>query len=1019
VTSTEPYANLLIHIRPWDEAGQCYPVDATLHDGGHFSGGELCLDRARLRAAELDPERYGLALFDALFSGPIRRAYDKATGYAEAQTGGRLRVRLWVDHGAAELHALAWERLHHVRQAIACPVAASAELPFSRYVGLERREPGPVTDWPVRVLFALSNPTDLSDYGLVPLDVEKEVTNLLEPLGDLRQVRGLRVTLMPGRTGLGVRNQVFQKKPGFSVHEGVTSLDNIIRLLTRDAGYHVLHFLGHGRFDRKSGTAALLLEDEGGRVQWARDQDIVAQLQSARPLPHLVFLAACESARRDPEDGNPFVGLAPRLVEAGVPAVVAMQDRVPVATARDLTRDFYRYLLEHGSVDLALNQARLLLFESDNTNWAVPVLFMRLREGRLFDVAGAQDDRVPFMVEGLLAGFVERPGEFGALIDTLLDEGHKEPVATAAKPVAITAALRGAGGYGKTTLAKALCHDGCIRRAFDGGIFWVTLGEKPDVVAGLTQLYAALTGERPGFVNEEDAASALTQAWGDRRCLLVIDDVWNQAHLRPFLRGGPRCTRLITTRNSETLPPGTHKIDVDAMQPGEAVVLLSAGLPASVVGQDGISSRLTELARRLGEWPLLLKLTNGALRERMDRAQTPHEALAWVNKALDRRGLTVFDARDAVARDQAVTRTLSVSLELLSADERARYGELVVFPEDVDIPLVTLQKLWGATGGLDGFDTEELCERLARLSLLLRFDLAARRIRLHDVVRAYLEREQGDRLPVMHGQLLDAYKVTHWDGLPADEPYLWDWLAYHLVGAGRGEELRALLLDFDWLQAKLEASGVAALLADYDFLPDGANLRLVQGAIRLSAHVLAEDGTQLAGQLTGRLLSFDGPDVQALLAQARGWKAFPWLRPLAPSLTPPGGALLRTLTGHTAGVRAVAVTPDGRRAVSASDDQTLKVWDLESGVELRTLTGHTAGVMAVAVTPDGRRAVSASSDQTLKVWDLESGAVIATFSGDGPLDACATAPDGGCSEDTLTIVTGGASGRVHFLRLED
>ena len=60
------------------------------------------------------------------------------------------------------------------------------------------------------------------------------------------------------------------------------------------------------------------------------------------------------------------------------------------------------------------------------------------------------------------------------------------------------------------------------------------------------------------------------------------------------------------------------------------------------------------------------------------------------------------------------------------------------------------------------------------------------------------------------------------------------------------------------------------------------------------------------------------------------------------------------------GVMAVAVTPDGRRAVSGSDDRTLKVWDLEQGALLATLEGHGDWVRAVAVTPDGRRAVSGS-----------------------------------------------------------
>jgi WD40 repeat protein len=80
-------------------------------------------------------------------------------------------------------------------------------------------------------------------------------------------------------------------------------------------------------------------------------------------------------------------------------------------------------------------------------------------------------------------------------------------------------------------------------------------------------------------------------------------------------------------------------------------------------------------------------------------------------------------------------------------------------------------------------------------------------------------------------------------------------------------------------------------------------------------------------------------------------------------------------------VNAVAVTPDGRRAISASEDRTLKVWDLSSGEAERTLAGHSGLVNAVAVTPDGRRAISASEDGTLKVWDLSSGEAERTLAG--------------------------------------
>ena len=77
----------------------------------------------------------------------------------------------------------------------------------------------------------------------------------------------------------------------------------------------------------------------------------------------------------------------------------------------------------------------------------------------------------------------------------------------------------------------------------------------------------------------------------------------------------------------------------------------------------------------------------------------------------------------------------------------------------------------------------------------------------------------------------------------------------------------------------------------------------------------------------------------------------------------------------------MAVTADGKLAVSASEDNTLKVWDLETGRALRTLEGHSDSVSGVAVTADGKRAVSASGDKTLKVWDLETGRALRTLEG--------------------------------------
>jgi len=230
-------------------------------------------------------------------------------------------------------------------------------------------------------------------------------------------------------------------------------------------------------------------------------------------------------------------------------------------------------------------------------------------------------------------------------------------------------------------------------------------------------------------------------------------------------------------------------------------------------------------------------------------------------------------------------------------------------------------------------------------------------------------------------------------------------LANHLAMVNRHADLITALWDYRFLEARVRRDGPQPLLGDFDLalkapsFPAAGTTReatvLLQGAIRLSAHVLSHDAGQLPSQLRGRLLGFDQLVFVDLLTQVDRETIVAWLRLKTASLTPPAGSLLRILEGHTDSVSSVSLSPDGRRAVSGSRDMTLRVWDVQTGACLRTLEGHTWTVISVSLTPDGRRAVSASGDNTLRVWDVESGACLHTLKGHtGPVASVSLTPDG-------------------------
>jgi len=118
---------------------------------------------------------------------------------------------------------------------------------------------------------------------------------------------------------------------------------------------------------------------------------------------------------------------------------------------------------------------------------------------------------------------------------------------------------------------------------------------------------------------------------------------------------------------------------------------------------------------------------------------------------------------------------------------------------------------------------------------------------------------------------------------------------------------------------------------------------------------------------------------------------------------------------HKDRITALSLTPDNRYVISASDDTTIKVWDIEQQKVTRTLAGHGDRVTDLALTPDGNRILSGSWDQSIRIWDLRTGADLGAFSGqDGKINCLAIAPGG---QQVVSISTG--SGLSASLKIWD
>jgi WD40 repeat protein len=586
-------------------------------------------------------------------------------------------------------------------------------------------------------------------------------------------------------------------------------------------------------------------------------------------------------------------------------------------------------------------------------------------------------------VPALPSHYLPRPDDLARLRDALL--------ASTAGALGITGTLsrlglHGQGGIGKSVLASALACDEKVRCAFPDGVYWVTLGQEPDLQDVQARLARRLGESAPAVTSVSQGRELLARLLRDRASLLVLDDVWDAAHALAFDVLGPRSRLLVTTRDGTILTAlAAREETVERLLEGPAVRLL-----ASWAGQDdgSLPGAAREVAAECGYLPLALAVAGAQVRD----------GIPWVAmlEALRRGRLEFLDHPYG-----NVFRSLRPSVDALSPSQRQRYLELAVFAEDVRIPESLIQRLWKRTGGVEAYQASALLAQLGRKALLEVDEAdAGREVVLHDLQHDFI-RVLVEDVPALNRELLAVMAEgpgagddgrTAWHCLAAGEAYPWLHLRRHLLAAGKAEEFEDLLFDTRWLEGKLCAAGISAVLSDFDGFAAGTDPALVAAAIGISQHVLVDAPDQLSSQLIGRLGGIDRPRLRVMLEAAAPLTPRSWLRPLTPSLMGVTSGL-RWTRSQRGGTYAVAVTPDGRHAVSGAEDHLIDVWDIESGRKVRSLRGHSDVVLAIALSATGR--VLSGSHDGVKVWSLESGRQVRPLTGHhGGVLAVALTADG-------------------------
>lgn len=298
------------------------------------------------QSARLTPQEFGARLFEALFAGSVGAAFLRSLDEAE-RSDTILRVRLQFDD-VPEVAELPWEFLYS--RDLGRFLVLSTRTPLVRYLGVAQGERPLAVPLPLRLLVIVSNPSDLPR-----LAVEEEWARLNQALDDLVEQGKLIVERLERATLATLRQWLRRQE------------------------VNLLHFIGHGSFDLPRNEGSLVFENEAQQAAQVNSAQLATVLGDHAAL-RLVFLNACQGASGGSQES--FAGVAQKLVQQGVPALLAMQFAVSDRSAIALAHEFYLALSDGLPIESAVSEARKAIYsEGEAFEWGTPVLFSRSPDG--------------------------------------------------------------------------------------------------------------------------------------------------------------------------------------------------------------------------------------------------------------------------------------------------------------------------------------------------------------------------------------------------------------------------------------------------------------------------------------------------------------------------------------------------------------------------------------------------------------------------------------------------------------